>query len=97
MLHAVHRGGSAAGGSASSRGGSGWGRGVRGRGQGTFQSSCHVLHYHMVLRPRGTSHNEAIVSFGCYLSTIKPNKALLRSHACRPSSGREVHCFAFGF
>ncbi len=27
------------------------------RGQGTFWSSCHVLHYHMVLRPKGTSHN----------------------------------------
>ncbi len=30
----------------------------RGRGQGTSQSSCHRLHYHMVLRPKGTSHNE---------------------------------------
>ncbi len=29
-----------------------------GRGQGTFQSSCHILHYHMVLRPKGTSHND---------------------------------------
>ncbi len=28
-----------------------------GRGQGPFQSSCHVLHYHMVLRPKKTSHN----------------------------------------
>ncbi len=31
---------------------------IGGRGQGTFQSSCHVLHYHMVLRPKGTSHNK---------------------------------------
>ena len=30
-------------------------------GQGTFQSSCHILHYHMVLRPKGTSHNEVHV------------------------------------
>ncbi len=29
----------------------------RGRGQGTFWSSCHILHYHVVLRPEGTSHN----------------------------------------
>ncbi len=61
MLHAVHgeRGGLV-------RGGSGWGgsgqgglaRGVcMGGGQGTFQSSCHILHCHMVLRPKGTSHN----------------------------------------
>ncbi len=44
------------------RGGVQWerGRGVqqgRGRGQGTFHPPCHVLHYHMVLRPEGTSHN----------------------------------------
>ncbi len=41
-------------------GGSGGGGGsLRGEGgQGTLQSSCHILHYHMVLRPKGTSHNE---------------------------------------
>ncbi len=39
-------------------GGSGRGGGlVGGGGQGTFQSSCHILHYHMVLRPEGTLHN----------------------------------------
>ncbi len=38
----------------------GLGVGVRGRGQGTFQPPCHVLHYHMVLRPKGTSHNEGV-------------------------------------
>ncbi len=47
---------------ASGKGGStsGMGRGSgRGEeGQGTFQSSCHQLHYHMVLRPKGTSHND---------------------------------------
>ncbi len=32
------------------------GRGLGGRGQGTFPFSCHILHYHMVLRPKGTSH-----------------------------------------
>ncbi len=39
-------------------GGGGWGRG-RGLGvggQGTFHPPSHVLH--MVLRPKGTSHNE---------------------------------------
>ncbi len=35
----------------------GMGRGVRGRGQLTFHPPCHTLHYHMVLRPEGTSHN----------------------------------------
>ncbi len=34
------------------------GGGPEGRGQGTFPSTCHVLRYHMVLRPKGTSHNE---------------------------------------
>ncbi len=47
-------------------GGGGWGgEGVgggggglgRGRGQGTFYPPCHILHYHMVLRPKGTSHD----------------------------------------
>ncbi len=44
-------------------GGSG-GRGVGeedgvkgGEGQGTFPSSCHILHYRMGLRPEGNSHN----------------------------------------
>ncbi len=31
---------------------------IGGRGQGTFWSSCHILHYHMVLHPKGTSHNK---------------------------------------
>ncbi len=46
----------------------GWGvqaRGSRlggpGWGQGTFHPPCHVLHYHMVLRPKGPSHNEPCV------------------------------------
>ncbi len=46
----------------SAEGGGVWagsGQGGRGEGgQGTFWSSCHILHYHMVLRPKGTSHNE---------------------------------------
>ncbi len=56
-----------------------WGRGlgegkgeeVRGRGQGTFRLPCHILHYHMVLRPKGTSHlaiNESqSLHFGLYV------------------------------
>ncbi len=44
------------GGPASSRGRSEEGGLVGGGGQGTFQSSCHILHYHMVLCPKGTSH-----------------------------------------
>ncbi len=40
------------GGSGGERGG-GWGG-----GQGTFHPPCQILHYHMVLRPKGTSHNQ---------------------------------------
>ncbi len=37
--------------------GGGGGVGGWGRGQGIFHPPCHVLHYHMVLRPEGTPHN----------------------------------------
>ncbi len=46
--HAVRRGG----------GSSLWGVQAGGGGQGTFHPPCHILHYHMVLRPQGTSHNQ---------------------------------------
>ncbi len=46
-----HRGGLGRG------GGLGEGEEVRGRGQGTFPSTCHKLHCHMVLHPKGTLHN----------------------------------------
>ncbi len=36
----------------------GWGRGLGRRGgQGTFHPPCHILHCHIVFRPKGTSHN----------------------------------------
>ncbi len=38
--------------------GVGEGEGLRGRGQGTFHPPCHILYYHMVHRPKGTSHNK---------------------------------------
>ncbi len=50
-------------GGSSRGGGGGWGSGEgvrvrgRGRGQGTFQPPCHTLHDHIVIRPKGTSHN----------------------------------------
>ncbi len=44
------RGGGLVGGGGSGGGGGG--------GQGTFHPPCYVLHYHMMLRPKGTSHNE---------------------------------------
>ena len=44
------------------RGGKGGPQGDRGipqgEGQGISWSSCHILHYYMVLRPKGTSHNK---------------------------------------
>ncbi len=52
-------GGPAGGGG--SGGGGGWGRG---RGQRTFHPPCHTLHYHMVLRPEGTSHNNTTLCAG---------------------------------
>ncbi len=57
-VHGVVMGGS---------GGSGWGEGgwerrVEGRGQGTFHPPCHIRHYHMVLRPKGTSHSQDLLS-----------------------------------
>ena len=30
-------------------------------GQGTFHPPCHVVHYHMVLRPEGTSHKVCVI------------------------------------
>ncbi len=44
------------GGGGSTTGGSTTGGGVW--PEGIFHSSCHTLHYHMVLRPKGTSHNQ---------------------------------------
>ncbi len=53
-----------------------WARGFRGRGvwrgrgeQGTFHPPCHVLHYHMVLCPKGTSHNQRII-FGMFSLSV---------------------------
>ncbi len=46
-----------------SSGGRGRGRGLgRGRGQGTFHPPYHTLHYHMVLRSKGTSHIEILTT-----------------------------------
>ncbi len=44
-------------------GGGGGGRGEVGGGGwgwGTFHPPCHVLHHHIMLRPKGTSHNNHI-------------------------------------
>ncbi len=49
-----------------------WPRGVPQGGQGTFWSSCHTLHYHMVLRPKGTSHNQRCFLF-CSAATPDAN------------------------
>ncbi len=38
-------------------GGGGGGGGLGGRGH--FYPPCHILHYHMVLRPEGTLHNDS--------------------------------------
>ncbi len=50
------QGGVQPGGSLGGRRGVGGGGGGVG-GQGTFPSTCHILHYHMVLHSEGTSHN----------------------------------------
>ncbi len=55
------------------RGGSG-----RGRGQGTFQSSCHILHYHTVLlKIRGSGFLVEAVCEGPFFTT---QFLLLQSH-----------------
>ena len=43
-------------------------------GQGTFYPPCHMLHYHMVLRPKGTSHNDASlrVNFCDVMLCVRP-------------------------
>ncbi len=45
-------------------------------GQGTFWSSCHVLHYHMVLCPKGTSHNDVVKGYSS--AQVPPDLACLR-------------------
>ena len=60
------------------KGGSGQG------GQGTFQSSCHVLHYHMVLRPKGTSHNKP--AEGCRPRRLQSGLTLPQSRVATGSS-----------
>ncbi len=52
---------------------SGRGRGVWGRGQGTFHPPCHTLHCHMVLRPKGTSHNQRNAVDAAHLPSRVPN------------------------
>ncbi len=66
--HAVHGGGGSRG-----RGVWGWGvqagagagaGGLRGEGAGDISSNLpYILHYHMVLRPKGTSHNDLLTHF----------------------------------
>ncbi len=77
--HAVRGGGSSQGGSShgevqAGEGGLGRGRGrgvEGGWGQGgTFHPPCHILHYHMVLWPKGTSHND--------LNLLLPRPSCLR-------------------
>ncbi len=64
-------GGGLAGEGGSSRGrGSregGWGQGAGGLGGGgrghfIYSAIYHILHYHMVLRPKGTSHDHGVVT-----------------------------------
>ncbi len=45
----------------------------QGRGQGTFHPPCHVLHYHMVLRPEGTSQINACLTWPTLNDTISDN------------------------
>ena len=48
-----------------------WGKGRR---QGTFHPPCHILHCHMVLRPKGTSHNEQECALHNREVTARPKK-----------------------
>ena len=42
-------------------------------GQGIFQSSCHILHHHMVLCPKGTSHNQSGLTHDNHTHTSFPD------------------------
>ncbi len=52
--------------------GGGSGQGER-EGEGTFLPPCHVLNYHMVLRPKGTSHNQGSHSGLIHRTLINTN------------------------
>ena len=76
------RGGPSGGGGLLGGGGS-----SRGRGQGIFHPPCHILHCHIVLRPKGTSHNEVpLISVGwilqgtdfCPLAILRSEKQVTR-------------------
>ncbi len=61
--HCIPEWGASGGRGVQGQGGSGVGvgegrGGLGGKGQGTFHLPCHTLHYHMVLCPKGTSHNQ---------------------------------------
>ncbi len=88
--HAVHRGG----GPASGRGEGGLvGEGglAGGGGQDIFQSSCHILHYHMVLCPKGTSHNQNCWQDLCRAQPLSSLEECLRILAERSEVDYSYH------
>ncbi len=55
----------------------------RGRGQGIFHPPCHILHYHKVLCPKGTSHNQETRVFGhCIHTLISVDTGTFRLDVC---------------
>ncbi len=69
--------------------GGGGGGGLGGGGQGTFPSTCHILHYHTVHRPEGTSHNNRGLLF--QLSWLQKTEETFRNHLTRHVNGRCVN------
>ncbi len=69
--------------------GLGEGRGVKGgEGQGTFHPPCHILHYHMVLRPIKGLRTTIIISDVSYClaltqKTVHACFAMATEHAMR--------------
>ena len=71
--------------------GLGRGGGLGERGQGTFHLPCHILHCHMVLRPKGTSNNDkaSVASKLFSLRTSSSERARATTEACAPNTSKK--------
>ncbi len=68
----------------SGQGEGGWGRGLRGKeGRGHFNHlAIYIMHYHMVLRPEGTSHNNENLLVS-YCRIVRPDATFALVHTVR--------------
>ncbi len=73
--------------------GEGVGGGGLGEGHKTFYPPSHTLHYHMVLCPEGTSHNERFVAprIGLCLWSAAHGASTAHNPTPNASSVKQVH------